>query len=464
MQYTGRMNQHGGTREFWSSRAGFILATVGSAIGLGSIWKFPYEVGTNGGGAFVLFYLIGLVVIVLPLMLLEFAVGRRGGADAIGSIARVAEQSGASGSWKLIGAVGIAAAFLILSFYSVIGGWALAYIVETGRGGLAGDTASTVQGRFDALMASPQRMIVYHTIFMGMSAVIVARGIARGIEEACKIMMPVLIFLLIVLAAYAAAEGDVAAALRFLFVVDMEHVTATVALEALGLGFFSIGVGLAVMITYAAYAGRDIDLREIAVATLLGDTAVSFVASLAVFPLVFAEKLDPASGPGLIFVTLSLAFARLPLGTMAAAAFFVLLALAALASAISLLEMPVAFLVRKAAWTRPPAAALSAGACWAVGLVSVLSFNRWSGWFPLASVPAFAKATPFELLDQLTSNALLPAGGTALAIFGGWVVPRRILAEELRLGPVATGLLRALLRYVVPCGIAATALASLRLW
>jgi NSS family neurotransmitter:Na+ symporter len=456
------MNQHGGKREFWSSRAGFILATIGSAIGLGSIWKFPYEVGTNGGGAFVLFYFLGLALIVLPLMLLEFVVGRRGGADAIGSIARVAEQSGASGSWKVIGALGTVTAFLILSFYSVIGGWAFAYIVQTARDGLAGDTAGAVQGRFDALMASPQRMILYHTVFMGMAAFIVARGIAQGIEQACKIMMPALIVLLTVLAVYAAAEGDIAAALRFLLVIDAKHISATVALEALGLGFFSIGVGLAVMITYAAYAGREIDLREVAIATLLGDTAVSFVASLAVFPLVFAERLDPASGPGLIFVTLPLAFARLPFGIAAAVAFFLLLSLAGLASAISLLEMPVAFLARKARWPRPLAAVVSASACWVVGLVSVLSFNRWSGWFPLASMAAFAKATPFELLDQLTSNVMLPVGGAALAIFGGWVLPRRILAEELRLGPAATAILRALLRYVVPCGIAAAAFASLR--
>jgi NSS family neurotransmitter:Na+ symporter len=449
-------------RELWSGRIGFILATTGSAIGLGSIWKFPYEVGTNGGGGFVLCYLAGLAAIVFPLMLCEFSVGRRGGADAMGSIARVAAASGASPHWQLIGAAGVLTAFLILSFYSVIGGWTLAYTVETVGRDLAGDTAAAVQGRFDALLASPLRMTAYHTAFMALTAVIVARGVARGIEDACKVMMPVLIVLLAVLALYAAATGDLPAALRFLLVIDPHRMTPTVALEALGLGFFSIGVGLATMVTYAGYAGRDIDLRQVAVVTILADTAVSLLAGLAVFPVVFAEKLDPASGPGLLFVTVPLAFARLPLGTLAAAGFFVLLALAALASAISLLEMPVSWLAHRTNWPRARATAIAAAACWLLGLASILSFNRWAAWYPLADVPGLARATLYELIDQLTSNALLPLGGLALALFGGWVIPPRLLAEELRLGITGTVVVRALLRYVAPIGIAAATVVSVR--
>ncbi len=445
-------------RDSWSGRVGFVLATIGSAIGLGSIWKFPYEVGTNGGGAFVLCYLAGLAAIVFPLMLCEFAIGRRGRADAMGSIARVAAASGGARAWMLVGAVGIVTAFLILSFYSVIGGWALAYVVDTIRSGLPGESAGAVQERFDALLASPSRMTLYHAAFMAVTAFIVGRGIERGIEDACKIMMPILLALLVVLALYAAARGDMPAALRFLFAVDPRHITATVALEALGLGFFSIGVGLAVLVTYASYAGPDFNLRQAAIVTIVGDTMVSLLAGIAVFPVVFAEKLDPASGPGLIFVTLPLAFARLPLGTVAAAAFFVLLGLAGLASAISLLEMPVAFLVRTGGWPRPVATAVSAVCCWALGLLSVLSFNHWAGWFPLAAIATLDRATIFDLMDQLTSNVLLPAGGFALALFGGWIVPHRVLAEELRLGKTATAILRVLLRYVAPLGIAAAAL------
>jgi neurotransmitter:Na+ symporter, NSS family len=446
----------------WSGRVGFILSTMGSAIGLGSIWKFPYEVGSNGGGAFVLCYLVGLLLIVLPLMLVEFAIGRRGRSDAVGSIARVAGESGCSRHWRLLGAVGIVTSFLILSYYSVIGGWALSYAVDTVRIGLPDGSASAVQARFDTLLASPWSMTFYHAGFMAVTALIVARGIAGGIERACTVLMPILIVLVVVLALYSMTEGDVSATLRFLFGVDRELISARIALEALGLGFFSIGVGLAVMITYASYAGPDIDLRQVAIATIVGDTLVSCVAGLAVFPIVFGEKLDPASGPGLMFVTLPLAFARLPFGSAAAMAFFVLLAVAGLASAISMLEMPVAFLQRRIAWSRPFATVISALVCWTLGLVSVLSFNLWADWFPLASIPGLAQASAFDLLDQLTSNMLLPAGGFALAVFGGWAIPTSLFAEELRLGATAIALIRVLLRYVAPCAIAAASLAPLR--
>lgn len=448
-------------RELWSGRVGFILATIGAAIGLGSIWKFPYEVGTNGGGAFVFFYVLGIVLAVFPLMLVELTIGRRGRADAVRSIGAVAEESNASRHWQIIGAIGIVTAFLILSFYSVIGGWALSFAVETLLEGLPRGTASAAQDRFDSLLASPWRMTTYHALFMGLTAFIVARGIAAGIEAACKILMPVLMSLIAVLAFYAITEGDVPAALRFLFAINPSLLTPKVALEALGLGFFSIGVGLAVMVTYAAYAGPEIDLRIVAIATIIGDTVVSFLAGLAVFPIVFAEKLDPASGPGLMFVTLPLAFAHLPLGTPAAITFFVLLVIAGLASAISLLEMPVAFFQRRG-WSRSLGTTISAGTCWVLGLASVLSFNLWKDWFPLSSVTIFQRATIFDLLDQLTSNILLPIGGVALAIFGGWVLPTQILSDELDLSPKGIRLLRFVLRYVATSIIALVVIASIR--
>lgn len=331
------------SQELWSSRIGFILSTMGSAIGLGSIWKFPYEVGSNGGGGFLLFYILGLIVVVAPLMLLEFAVGRSGRSDAVGSIAAVASASGAARSWQAVGALGILTSFLILSFYSVIGGWSLYYLIGTLRGGLLAGSAAAAQARFDAMLAAPWAMTGCHLAFIVMVALVVGRGIANGIETACKFLMPVLMVLIIILAVYSMTEGDIRSALRFLFAIHPASVSAHVALDALGLGFFSIGVGLAVMITYASYAAADVDLRQVAVATMLGDTAVSLLAGLAIFPIVFAEKLDPASGPGLMFVTLPLAFARLPFGTPAALAFFALLAIAALASAVSLLEIARGF-------------------------------------------------------------------------------------------------------------------------
>jgi NSS family neurotransmitter:Na+ symporter len=445
------------SQDFWSSQTGFILATIGAAVGLGSIWKFPYEVGANGGGAFILFYLLGLALIVYPLMLVEFAIGRRGRSDAADAIANVARDFGASRLWALIGLMGIITAFLILSFYSVVGGWAIAYAVETATRGLAGPDAASAQARFDALMASPARMTAYHFVFMVAVGFIVARGIARGIEEACKILMPILIVLIIALGLFSLTVGDVRATLRFLFHLDPRHLTLTAALDALGLGFFSIGVGLALMVTYAAYAGADIDLRKVAILTVVGDTAVSLAAGLAIFPIVFAEGLDPASGPGLMFVTLPLAFARVPGGTVAALGFFVLLIVAAIASGISMLEMAVAALSRRG-WSRATATLATAVVCWVCGITTVLSFNIWSDWHPLSAVAAFEKATIFDLLDHLTSNFMLPLGGFALALFAGWVLPERLFAEEIGLKPGTVRFLQVLLCTIVPGCIAVVTL------
>jgi NSS family neurotransmitter:Na+ symporter len=448
-------------RETWSGRAGFILAAVGSAVGLGSIWKFPYEVGANGGSAFVLFYLAGLAIVVVPLMFAEFAIGRRGGGDAATSIAAVARARGAGAGWAWVGVLGIGTGLLILSFYSVIGGWTIAYAVETVLDGLAGAEPRAAQARFDALLASPLRLTAYHALFIGITAAIVARGVGGGIEAACKVLMPALVLLLAGLAAYAATAGGFAATLEFLFRLDLERVTARAALEALGLGFFSIGVGLGLMITYAAYAGASIDLRRAAIATVAADTAISFLAGFAVFPLVFAHGLDPASGPGLVFVTLPLAFARMPFGALAAVGFFVLLFVAALASAISLLELAAALLTHRFGWPRPWASVVPAAACFGAGIATVLSFNHWADWHPLAFFPGLATATVFDLVDHLTSSVLLPAGGFALAVLAGWVLPGTLLAEELRLSRAGAARLHWILRWAVPGGILAAAFAPL---
>ncbi|RPH58142.1 MAG: sodium-dependent transporter, partial [Burkholderiales bacterium] len=298
--------------EKWSGRIGFILATIGSAVGIGSIWKFPYEVGANGGSAFVLFYVVGLVLVVVPLMLAEFAIGRRGRADPSGSIAAVAQAAGANRRWAAAGLLGVLTGYLILSFYSVIGGWTIGYAVETALYGLPGADPQAVNARYEAFLASPWRMLAWHAVFMATATVVVARGVEKGIEIASKVLMPLLVALLLVLAGYSMIEGDLPATLRFLLKLDPQHLTARTALEALGLGFFSIGVGLGMMITYAAYSGAEIGLRQVAVVAVVADTFISLLAGLAVFPIVFAHGLDPASGPGLVFVTLPLAFAKMP--------------------------------------------------------------------------------------------------------------------------------------------------------
>lgn len=449
------------TGEKWSGRLGFTLATIGSAVGIGSIWKFPYEVGSNGGGVFVAFYVAGLVLIVVPLMLAEFAIGRQGGGDPITSIAAVARAHGAGRAWAVVGALGVLTGFLILSFYAVIGGWTLGYAFETAVRGLPGADARAVRDRYQAFLASPAAMLGYQALFLAVTAVVVARGVGRGIEAAAKVLMPALLLLMLLLAGYAMVEGDVARTLRYLFVPAFDRVSARAALEALGLGFFSIGVGLGLMITYAAYSRATIPLREVAIVSVLADTAISLLAGLAVFPIVFGNQLDPASGPGLVFVTLPLAFARLPFGTVAAVAFFVLLFVAALASAISLLEVAVATLVHRRGWRRRTASAVCGVTCFVAGVPTVLSFNRWADWYPLAAVEGFATATFFDVIDHVTSNVLLPIGGFAMALFAGWAMPARLLREPLRLGGRGTRWLLVLLRYLAPAGIAVVALGGL---
>jgi NSS family neurotransmitter:Na+ symporter len=435
--------------EAWSGRAGFVLAAVASAVGLGSIWKFPYEVGANGGAAFVLFYLTGLALAVVPLLFAEFAIGRRGRGDAVASVEALAAACGAARAWRWAPMIGVAAGTLILSFYSVIGGWTLAYAIETAFAGLSGPAPAQVQARYDALLAGPLRMSAYHAVFLALTAAVVARGVSGGIELASKVLMPLLIVLMLTLAGYSVSHGDAAATWRYLLRFEPQAFTAAAALDALGLGFFSIGVGFGLMITYAAYAGHSIPLRQVALLTVALDTGISLTAGFAVFPVVFAHGLDPATGPGLVFVTLPVAFARMPLGTQAATAFFVLLFVAALASAISMLELAVAFLARRLGWRRTGAVAAVSAFCFAAGLATVLSFNRLAHWTP----------TPFEFLDHLTSNLMLPIGGFALALFAGWVLPGPSLADELGLGARGAALLRFTLRWVTPALIAAAALA-----
>ena len=449
----------GSAQEHWSGSTGFILANVAAAVGLGSIWKFPYEVGTNGGGSFVICYVVGLILIVLPLMLCELAIGRHGRSDAIKSVVTVAGAAHASKRWALFALLGVVTGVLILSFYSVIGGWAMAYLIDTVVNGLPSQNAVGAKARFNALLSSPATLLAYHLLFMAMTVAIVARGISKGIERASMILMPALIALIVVLAAYSLARGGIRPTMSYLFAFDVSKITPKIALEALGLGFFSIGVGLSIMIAYAAYADRTIDLRHVAIVTLVSDTAVSFLAAFAIFPIVFAENLDPSSGPGLVFITLPLAFSHMPFGTGASIAFFTLLLVAAVGSAISFLELATGPLQHAFKCSRTVASIACGAICWTLGIVTVLSFNLWAEWFPLAAVPGFARATWFDLIDHLTSNVLLPIAGFGIAVFVGWIVPRSMVANELRLGKAALRTLYVLLRYVVPAGIAGASMA-----
>lgn len=434
--------------ERWTTRFGFIFATIGSAVGLGSIWKFPYEVGENGGLGFLIFYLAGLLIVVVPLLLAEFVLGRRGRGDAASSIARVASDAGRSPGWRWVGWLGIVTGFLVLSYYAVIAGMTIGYVAGAASHGFAGLDAVAAGALFERLVGNPLLLGACHIAFLAATAIIVSRGIRRGVETACNILMPVLAVLMLLLVAYAAIEGDWRRSVEFLFEMHPHDLTPRIALEALGLGFFSIGVGLGLMITYAAYTGAEFQLGRTALAVVAGDTAISVLAGLAIFPLVFRYELDPAGGAALMFLTLPIAFGQLPFGNLVGAAFFVLLFVAALASGLSLLELSVAPLVRRG-WSRKRAAYTTAFAVWLAGVPTLLSFNLWRDVRPLASLSAFSDLDLFELVDGLASNLMLPAGGLLLALFVGWRLRPTILADELGWKRGA-GLLWWSLRWIIP--------------
>ena len=302
--------------ENWSSRLGFLMASIGAAVGLGNLWKFPYILGQSGGSDFVLIYLLALFFVATPIMIGEMVMGRRGRLSAPQTLRRLAEEAGASRHWSALGWWGIAALFLVLSFFSVIAGWALAYLVKTAAGTFTAMTADQTAAAFDAFLHRPGLLIFWHAVFMAATVFIVARGIRSGIEKAVNLMMPALVLLLLVMVGYAMMAGDFGGALRYLFAPDFSKLSAEVALAAIGQAFFSVNVGIGAVLTYAAYLPKEVNLARSALIIAAGDTLVALLAGLAIFPIVFAQGLDPAGGPGLVFVTLSTAFAQMPGGAI----------------------------------------------------------------------------------------------------------------------------------------------------
>ena len=314
---------------------------------------------------------------------------------------------------------------------------------------------------FADVLASPGRMALFQGLFLALVAAVVIRGVQKGIEWAMKVLMPVMALLLVALTVYSLRNGDASAAFRFLFVPEFDDLTARGVLDALGLGFFSIGVGLGILLTYAAYSPPQADLKKVAVISVAADTVISFMAGLAVFPIVFANDLDAGSGPGLVFETLPVAFETMPGGRPVAVSFFALLTVAALGSAVSMLEAVVAVLDRRFGWSRAQSVVVSAATCFVAGLATVFSFNEWSGFHPFSWMERYSEATVYDLLDDATSQLMLPAGGLAIAAFTGWVLSDRLLGRELRLGGLALTGLRWVLRVVAPATILAAVCVSL---
>lgn len=439
--------------ETWSSKTTFLMAAVGAAVGLGNIWRFPYMAGTNGGGAFVLIYLTAVLLIAIPVLIAETMIGRHGHMSAPVSMQRAAAEVGASARWSIVGWFGVAAAFLILSFYSVIGGWVMAYVPKTISGGFAALDGDGVAATFDALLGNVATVVFWHTAFIAITVGIVMRGIKGGLEKAVSIMMPALFVMLLLIVGYAVAVGDFGAGLSFLFAPDFSKITADVVLAAIGQAFFSIGVGIGIMFTYGAYLPNSIPLPRACVMIAIADTMVAVLAGLAIFPIVFANGLDPAAGPGLVFVTLPLAFGQMTGGAIIGTVFFVLLAFAALTSAISLLEVPVSWLEERNGWSRRSATLAIGAAIWAVGMGSALSTNVWSDVYLLGFTEKFKTTGILDLVDYITGQALLPLGGMLIAIFAGWWMKSSVLTAELGMSTLTFKAWRFLVQFVCPIGI-----------
>lgn len=333
--YSDALEGSNAKRGLWSSRFAFILAATGSAVGLGNIWKFPYVTGENGGGAFVLVYLLCIAVVGIPIMMAEVMIGRRGGRSPVNSIRLITERDRLKPAWKLVGAIGVLAGFLILSFYSVIGGWAISYVGTTASGQLAGQSAEAVGAIFSGLLSNPSTLLLWHTVFMALVMVVVARGVRSGLERAVSILMPALFVLLLLVVGYAMTTSHFGQAAAFLFQPDFSKLTTSGVLVALGHAFFTLSLGMAVMMAYGSYLPKKISIAKTSITVSVIDTGVALLAGLAIFPIVFANGLEPGAGPGLIFQTLPLAFGQMPMGTLFGTLFFVLLIFAAWTSGIS---------------------------------------------------------------------------------------------------------------------------------
>jgi NSS family neurotransmitter:Na+ symporter len=436
----------------WSSRFAFILAASGSAVGLGNIWRFPYTAGEYGGGAFVAVYLLCVAVIGIPIMMAEVMLGRRGRQSPINSMRALAAAQQASRFWQLVGWLGLVSGFLILSFYSVVAGWTLAYTLSAGLGNFTAIDAAAAGEVFADLVGDPWRLLLWHSVFMGMVALVVARGVTAGLELAVRLLMPALFALLLLMVAYAATQsGAFAEGLVYLFKPDFAEFQGRAGeaiLSAMGQAFFSLSLGMGAIMMYGSYLSSEASITENVVVIAGMDTLVALLAGMAIFPIVLAHGLEPGSGPGLIFQTLPIAFGQMPGGQFFAVLFFVLLLFAAWTSAISLLEPLTAWLVENHGWRRPLAAVSGAAMVWLLGILCLLSLNVWS------EVKILGKGF-FDLFDYVTSNIMLPLGGVLIAIFAGWVLKRELSARELMGGDnLGYRSWRFLIRYVAPVGVA----------
>jgi NSS family neurotransmitter:Na+ symporter len=445
-------------QKIWQGKLTFIMAAAGSAVGLGNLWKFPYIAGENGGGAFVLVYLACILFFGIPLLMAEIGIGRSTRKNAHGAFARLAEKTGANKHWKKVGGLAICTSYLILSFYIVVAGWCLYYFYMTATG-YFNDPSRTLYksctgGTFEALLASPGVLIIFSVAFLGVTYVIVTSGIVRGIEKAINWLMPSMMLMLAALIGYSAAVGNFSAAVDFLFTPDFSKLTLDAIIIAVGHSFFTLSLASAAMITYGAYMPAKASILKTAIAVAGIDTLVALTAGLAIFPLVFQYGLEPGAGPGLMFISLPLLFSDMPYGQLFGSAFFFMLFIAALTSAISLMEPTVAWLEQRFNWSRNKAAALTTLSLWVVSLGTVFSLNIWDS-------PIFFGKNLFDTLDYLTANVFMTVGALATAIFCGYYLKTEQLESMFGKGSLAISAFRISIRYLVPLFIITLTVASI---
>jgi len=426
----------------------FILAATGAAVGLGNIWKFPYITGVNGGGAFVLVYLACILAIGIPIMIGEIMIGRKAKLDPINAMQLLARQADSSRFWTLLGVMAVLTGFLILSYYSVIAGWALAYIIDAASGSFAGASAEQISESFNTgLLSNPFRLIFWHTVFMVLTMVVVAMGVNRGIEKAIMTLMPIFFILLAILFLYALMSGNFKQGSDFLFTFDESKLGAGSVLTAMGHAFFTLSIGMGAIMVYGSYMPKNVSIGSTVLMIAFLDTLVALVAGLIIFPIVFANQLEPSTGPGLLFVTLPIAFGQMNFGSLFATLFFILVSFAAWTSSISLIEPAVAWLERKG-YARKKVALILGVLCWFVGLGTVFSFNIF------ADFKIFFGYTFFDAIDKLTSNILLPLGGLAIAIFSGWIMKRTTVQKEIAFKSFAVYVAWTIaIRFIAPLGV-----------
>jgi len=416
------------SRPVWSSRSAFLMASIGGAVGLGNLWRFPYIAGENGGGGFVLIYLGFVFLLGLPIMAGELLLGRRGHRSPVNSIAHLVRQENASSFWQAIGWLSLLVPVIGLSYYAVVAAWSLDYLSLAFTDSFQGLNAASSQDVFGERVDKPVYQAALHGAFIAMTIWVVARGVNDGIERATKLLMPALYGVILILVGYGVVAGDFGAAVDFLFKPDFSAITGQSVLIALGQALFSLAIGVGMLITYSAYMPPDFSLRQSATVICIGDTMAALLAGLAIFPIVFASGLDPGEGPGLIFVTLPIAFGNMPGGQVFGTLFFVLLLFAAYTSALGMLEPIVAWLEEHFPGKRKQLAVISGFAIWVLGLGSVFSFSFASDFFPLAFMGI--EKTFFGIADFTVANVLLPVNALLIAVFAGWVIKSESVRQE----------------------------------